>query len=36
MMKVTPVAAFDDRRYPVGPVTRRVRDLYWDWAASTK
>jgi len=36
MMKVTPVVAFDDRRYPVGPVTRRVRDLYWDWADSTK
>lgn len=35
MMKVTPVTAFDDRQYQVGPVTRRVRDMYWDWAATT-
>ena len=34
MTKVTPVAAFEDRQYQVGPVTRRVRDMYWDWAAS--
>lgn len=32
MMKVTPVTAFDDTNYQVGPMTRRVRDLYWDWA----
>ena len=35
MMKVTPVTAFDDTNYQVGPMTRRVRDLYWDWAATT-
>ncbi len=35
MNKVTPVSAFEDRQYQVGPVTRRVRDMYWDWAAST-
>ena len=35
MMKVTPVSAFDDRQYQVGPITRRVRDMYWDWATST-
>lgn len=35
MTKVTPVTAFEDRQYQVGPVTRRVRDMYWDWAAST-
>ncbi|MGC9370492.1 MAG: branched-chain amino acid aminotransferase [Paracoccaceae bacterium] len=35
MMKVTPVTAFDDTNYQVGPMTRRVRDLYWDWAHST-
>ncbi|KIN63712.1 Branched-chain amino acid aminotransferase [Sulfitobacter noctilucicola] len=39
MMKVTPVAAFDDTTYEVGananPVTRRVREMYWDWAASS-
>jgi branched-chain amino acid aminotransferase len=34
MSKVTPVTAFDDTAYPVGPVTRRARQLYWDWAAS--
>ncbi|KRS19854.1 branched-chain amino acid aminotransferase [Roseovarius indicus] len=34
MMKVTPITAFDDTSYQVGPVTRRVRDMYWDWAAS--
>lgn len=34
MSKVTPVTAFDDRQYQVGPVTRRVREMYWDWAAS--
>ncbi len=34
MSKVTPVTAFDDTQYQVGPVTRRARELYWDWAAS--
>ena len=34
MMKVTPVAAFEDRQYPPGPVTERVREMYWDWARS--
>ncbi len=32
--KVTPVAAFDDRQYQTGPMTRRVREMYWDWAAA--
>jgi len=36
MSKVTPVSAFDDVSYQVGPVTRRTRSLYWDWAASQK
>ena len=35
MNKVTPVTAFDETRYQPGPVTRRVREMYWDWAAST-
>lgn len=35
MSKVTPVTAFDDTRFEVGPVTRRVREMYWDWAASS-
>lgn len=34
MSKVTPVTAFDDVNYQVGPVTRRVREMYWDWAHS--
>ncbi|THD76378.1 branched-chain amino acid aminotransferase [Thalassobius vesicularis] len=34
MNKVTPVTAFDDTRYAVGPVTKRTRELYWDWAHS--
>ncbi|MBF9034569.1 branched-chain amino acid aminotransferase [Rhodobacterales bacterium HKCCE2091] len=32
--KVTPVTEFDGTSYQVGPVTRRVRELYWDWAAT--
>lgn len=32
--KVTGVSAFDDRSYQLGPMTRRVREMYWDWAAS--
>lgn len=34
MMKVIPVTAFDDINYQIGPITRRVREMYWDWAAS--
>lgn len=34
MMKVTPVTAFEDRQYQIGPITRRAREMYWDWAAS--
>jgi len=36
MMKVTPVKGFDDTAYQVGPVTRRAREMYWDWAASER
>lgn len=40
MMKVTPISAFDDKTYRVAgngnPVTQRVREMYWDWAASQK
>lgn len=35
MTKVTPVTAFENTQYQVGPVTRHVRDMYWDWAATT-
>jgi len=34
MMKVTPVTEFDGTSYQSGPVTKRVRQLYWDWAHS--
>jgi branched-chain amino acid aminotransferase len=34
MSKVTPVTAFDDTTYAVGPITQRARQLYWDWAAT--
>ena len=34
MAKVTPVTGFDDTNYQIGPMTRRVREIYWDWAAS--
>ncbi len=34
MSKVTPVTEFDDTSYQIGPMTRRVRELYWDWAHS--
>ncbi len=34
MSKVTPVTAFEDSQYQIGPVTRQVRDMYWDWAKS--
>ncbi|MEM7489998.1 MAG: branched-chain amino acid aminotransferase [Pseudomonadota bacterium] len=34
LTKVTPVTALDDRQYQVGPVTRRAREMYWDWALS--
>ncbi len=34
MSKVTPVTAFDDTAYAVGPITQRARQLYWEWAAT--
>lgn len=36
MSKVTPVVEFDGTNYQVGPVTRRVREMYWDWALSER
>ena len=32
MNKITPVSGFEDTSYQIGPVTRRARQLYWDWA----
>ncbi|UWQ59242.1 branched-chain amino acid aminotransferase [Leisingera caerulea] len=34
MSKVTPVTAFDECQYQTGPVAKRVREMYWDWARS--
>ena len=34
MNKVTAVTAFDDFQFQIGSVTKKVRDLYWDWAMS--
>lgn len=34
MTKITPVTAFDSVQYQVGPIARRARELYWDWALS--
>ncbi|WIY26197.1 branched-chain amino acid aminotransferase [Parasedimentitalea psychrophila] len=34
MSKVTPVTAFDDCQYQIGPVTKQLREMYWDWARS--
>lgn len=36
MSKVTPVSAFDGTPYQVGPMTRRIREMYWDWALSDR
>lgn len=30
--KVVPVIGFDDRELPFGPIARKARELYWDWA----
>lgn len=35
LSKITPVTAFEDTRYEVGPMARRCRELYWDWALSS-
>ena len=34
MSKVTPVVQFDEVSYQHGPVAKRARSLYWDWALS--
>lgn len=36
MTKIMPVTAFDDTSYQIGPITRRLREMYWDWANSTR
>jgi branched-chain amino acid aminotransferase len=34
MNKVTAVTAFEDFQFQIGSVTKKVRNLYWDWAMS--
>lgn len=34
MAKIMPVTAFDEVQYQPGPITRKARELYWDWAHS--
>jgi branched-chain amino acid aminotransferase len=34
LSKIVPVRAFEDRAYQVGPLARRARSLYWDWATT--
>ena len=34
MSKVSPIIAFDDRRLDFGPLARKARALYWEWAHS--
>lgn len=34
MSKVTPVTQFDETHYQSGPMAKRARELYWDWALS--
>lgn len=36
MMKVTPVTEFDGTHYQHGPLTKQVREMYWDWALSER
>ena len=36
MSKVTPVTEFEGTMYQHGPMTRQVREMYWDWALSTR
>ena len=34
MNKVTAVTAFEDFQFQIGSVTKKVRNLYWEWAMS--
>ena len=36
MSKITPVTAFDTCQYQTGPVAKRVREMYWDWASGQR
>ncbi len=34
LQKITPVSAFDETRYQIGPISEKARALYWEWAHS--
>jgi branched-chain amino acid aminotransferase len=33
--KIVPVSEFDGTHYQAGRMTRRIREMYWDWALAT-
>ena len=33
--KITPVVKFENTEYPIGPVSKLARDLYWQWSKLT-
>jgi branched-chain amino acid aminotransferase len=33
--KITPVTQIEDKHFQTGPVARRAREMYWDWALSS-
>jgi branched-chain amino acid aminotransferase len=36
MMKVTPVCSYQEKFFRTGPITKLVKEMYWDWAVSEK
>lgn len=34
MAKVSPISSIEDREFPIGPITKQARALYWEWAKS--
>jgi len=34
--KITPVTQIEDKHFQTGPVARQSREMYWDWALSSK
>ncbi|MEM7208635.1 MAG: branched-chain amino acid aminotransferase [Pseudomonadota bacterium] len=35
LSKVMPVVALDDKKFESGPVAKKAREMYWDWAFSS-
>lgn len=34
MSKVSPISSIEDVKFPIGPITKQARALYWEWAKS--